>query len=269
MSVRASRGTAAREVAADTPDSHHGGGGGRRSRVPRKQINITRVALFRHRRSLRAHHDTVQPRDAGRPVPRPRGGPRAACLFHRDSASRVARSRAHARRAEALVSPRRRGSPRFARRAEGRAPPPTPRRPSGPGGPVRSRRRRRTAAPPADRAGGRRGPRRRARRAAPVATRWRVRVLDEDDEDAPTENATVSKRGLAALRDAGVALSAERDGATTLEGAVRYRVGHDTLKKTRIDGSVPVVAAARRATQFKGSVVVKRARSRAPFAARL
>ena len=74
---------------------------------------------------------------------------------------------------------------------------------------------------------------------------WRVRVLDEDDEDAPTENATVSKRGLAALRDAGVALSAERDGATTLEGAVRYRVGHDTLKKTRIDGSVPVVAAAR------------------------
>ena len=87
---------------------------------------------------------------------------------------------------------------------------------------------------------------------------WRVRVLDEDDEDAPTENATVSKRGLAALRDAGVALSAERDGATTLEGAVRYRVGHDTLKKTRIDGSVPVVAAARRATQFKGSVVVKR-----------
>ena len=54
MSVRASRGTAAREVAADTPDSHHGGGGGRRSRVPRKQINITRVALFRHRRSLRA-----------------------------------------------------------------------------------------------------------------------------------------------------------------------------------------------------------------------
>ena len=87
---------------------------------------------------------------------------------------------------------------------------------------------------------------------------WRVRVLDEDDEDAPTENAVVSKRGLAALRDAGVALSAERDGATTLEGAVRYRVGHDTLKKTRIDGSVPVVAAARRATQFKGSVVVKR-----------
>ena len=85
---------------------------------------------------------------------------------------------------------------------------------------------------------------------------WRVRVLDASAAplgDAPTENAVVSKRGLAALRDAGVALSAERDGATTLEGAVRYRVvPHDTVVNES------VVAAAHRTTQFKGSVVVKR-----------
>jgi 2-polyprenyl-6-methoxyphenol hydroxylase-like FAD-dependent oxidoreductase len=84
---------------------------------------------------------------------------------------------------------------------------------------------------------------------------WRVRVLDASAAplgDAPTENAVVSKRGLAALRDAGVALSAERDGATTLEGAVRYRVQHDTVVNES------VVAAAHRTTQFKGSVVVKR-----------
>ena len=84
---------------------------------------------------------------------------------------------------------------------------------------------------------------------------WRVRVLDASAAplgDAPTENAVVSKRGLAALRDAGVALSAERDGATTLEGAVRYRVQHNTVVNES------VVAAAHRTTQFKGSVVVKR-----------
>jgi len=88
---------------------------------------------------------------------------------------------------------------------------------------------------------------------------WRVRVLDASAAplgDAPTENAVVSKRGLAALRDAGVALSAERDGATTLEGAVRYRVvPHDTVVNESVKS---VVAAAHRTTQFKGSVVVKR-----------
>lgn len=88
---------------------------------------------------------------------------------------------------------------------------------------------------------------------------WRVRVLDASAAplgDAPTENAVVSKRGLAALRDAGVTLSAERDGATTLEGAVRYRVvPHDTVVNESVKS---VVAAAHRTTQFKGSVVVKR-----------
>ena len=46
---------------------------------------------------------------------------------------------------------------------------------------------------------------------------WRVRVLDED-EGAPSEKAVSARAPRFAT---GVALSAERDGATTLEGAVR------------------------------------------------
>ena len=77
---------------------------------------------------------------------------------------------------------------------------------------------------------------------------WRVRVLDANASDgaANADHATVSRRGLAALRDAGVALDAERDGATVLEGAVRHPTGigeSDTTATT---------------TQFKGSVVIRR-----------
>ena len=77
---------------------------------------------------------------------------------------------------------------------------------------------------------------------------WRVRVVEAMDGTKRTnenenENAVVSRRGLAALRDAGVVLDPERDGATTLEGAVVYvrnaAIGHET-------------------NQFKGSVVVPR-----------
>ena len=78
---------------------------------------------------------------------------------------------------------------------------------------------------------------------------WRVRVLDASPRDAQTELLVVSRRGLAALRDAGVTLDAERDGATVLRGAVRHRVGGAGVK----EAPAPLVT-----TQFKGSVVVRR-----------
>ena len=78
---------------------------------------------------------------------------------------------------------------------------------------------------------------------------WRVRVLDASPRDAQTELLVVSRRGLAALRDAGVTLDAERDGATVLRGAVRHRVGGAGVK------GAPALLVT---TQFKGSVVVRR-----------
>jgi kynurenine 3-monooxygenase len=78
---------------------------------------------------------------------------------------------------------------------------------------------------------------------------WRVRVLDAmAGNERTNENAVVSRRGLAALRDAGVVLDPERDGATTLEGAVVYRRVPNTAN----------VAIGQNTNQFKGSVVLPR-----------
>lgn len=78
---------------------------------------------------------------------------------------------------------------------------------------------------------------------------WRVRVLDAmAGNERTNENAVVSRRGLAALRDAGVVLDPERDGATTLEGAVVY---------SRVPNT-PNVAIGQNTNQFKGSVVLPR-----------
>ena len=78
---------------------------------------------------------------------------------------------------------------------------------------------------------------------------WRVRVLDAmAGNERTNENAVVSRRGLAALRDAGVVLDPERDGATTLEGAVVYRRVPNT----------PNAAIGQNTNQFKGSVVLPR-----------
>lgn len=78
---------------------------------------------------------------------------------------------------------------------------------------------------------------------------WRVRVLDAmAGNERTNENAVVSRRGLAALRDAGVVLDPERDGATTLEGAVVHRRVPNT----------PNAAIGQNTNQFKGSVVLPR-----------
>ena len=78
---------------------------------------------------------------------------------------------------------------------------------------------------------------------------WRVRVLDAmPGNERTNENAVVSRRGLAALRDAGVVLDPERDGATTLEGAVVHRRVPNT----------PNSAIGHATNQFKGSVVLPR-----------
>ena len=119
------------------------------ARAFRENKLTSRAWLFFGTAALCAHHDTVQPRDAGRPS-RGRAADRAPRVSSTATLRLESRVPAHTRAAQRRSSPRdvvvRLGS-RDARRVEP-PPPPTPRRPSGPGGPVRSRRRRRIAARP-------------------------------------------------------------------------------------------------------------------------